>query len=352
MADGVPTVAWLEPGQAPLVKAVADRAGLTLIGAGSPSRGQTGGVAAELSCRPVDDLRTVLNTASVDGSADASVKLVWIVAPGEFGSDPAGDDARSLLGARARSLRVACCEPIPPNALDLTGSGWSDATASPAAEALRFVPLTRFSAPFREAGEVLANLGAVRTVAVESWAGPGECSLGALLFSAMELLHAVMGEPESIDAAYVGSKSIAGLHSLPGESLRSLSGDLTANIRYSGGRAAALVLSDRAGRWNRTTTLVGEAGRLRIYDDGFELIDSSGKKVDEMRRSGRASAAVSHAVAAMSDALARLTDPAIPDTGPTDLLSILSVGQATLLSARTGQAESPSTVRRMAGVPE
>lgn len=345
-------VVWLETHQAALAREVAAAAEFTIVGAGSPSRGQSGAVAAELKCKLVDDLRATLASGSVGGGADRDVDMVWILSPGEFGLDQSGNDVRAILQARARGVRIASLEPIPPTALDLAGSGWAEAQGTPRpADAIRFCPLARFARPYREAAEVLREIGNVRAAAIESWCAPHEGSLGAGLFSAMELLHSVFGEPESIDAAYVGPKHIPGVHPLPGETLRDLHGDLTANLRFSTGRAAALAVSNQAGRWNRTTTLIGDGGRLRVYDDGFEWIGPDGKKMDEMRTKARGTKAAGHAVEALADALSRLSDQAVPDAGPSDLGAVLAMGQAALLSARTGQPESPATVRRMAGVP-
>ena len=52
----------------------------------------------------------------------------------------------------------------------------------------------------------------------------------------------------------------------------------------------------------------------------------------------------------LADALSRLLEPGQPDAAPVNLESALVLSQTALLSARTGQAESPSSVRRMAGI--
>ena len=116
---------------------------------------------------------------------------------------------------------------------------------------------------------------------------------------------------------------------------------------------ASIIASDQGGRWNRTTTLVGPKGRLRIFDDGFEWIGPDGAKVDQSRRATRKRGSdpdVPHAVAAIADSLSRMLDAGAPDPGPSDHAAILAAGQAALLSARTGQAESPATIKRMAAV--
>jgi predicted dehydrogenase len=337
---------WIAPDQVSLIREVAGVAGLAIAAAGSAVRGQSGPVASELGAEPVDDLRAMLATAACD--------LVLIGDPGTFGAASGGDDAAVIESARGRGVKVATLEPIPAAALDLVSGGWASAEGRRgAADAIRFCPLARLAGPFREATEVLQQFGHIRTMAVEAWCTAREGSLGARLYSGLELILALLGEPESVDAAYVFPGHGQGVHALPGESLRGLRGDLTASLRFADGRAASLVASDQGGRWNRTATLVGPEGRLRVFDDGFEWIGPDGTKRDQSRPAARKRGSepeVPHAVAAIAESLARMLDPGVPDPGPVDHASILAAGQAALLSARTGQAESPATIKRMAAV--
>jgi hypothetical protein len=337
--------AWLGPEHVPLLQQAAKAAELRVVAAGSPARGQSAGVADQLGGAPVDDLRAML------GSIEA--KLILIAAPEQFGASPDPGDAAAIRAAQARGVTVATLEPIPAAALDLASGEWSEAKQGPRpVDAIRFCPLARFSPPFRSAAEVLANFGHIRLVQVESWSTPVEGSLGARLYGAMDLILSLLGEPEAIDAAYVAPGHGKGVHALPGESLRGLHGDLTANLRFADGRAAGIAVSNQAGRWNRTATLVGAGGRLRIFDDGFEWIGADGIKADELRQPRRKRGeepALPHSAAALADSLARLVDPAIPDPGPADHATLLAMGQAALLSVRTGQAESPTTIKHMAG---
>lgn len=336
---------WLAPDQAPLVRQVAVTAELNLIAAGSPARGQSMAVATGLEAKPFDDLRAMLATVDAD--------LVWIASPDTFGTGTNPDDAAALQAAHARGVKIATLEPIPATALDLVSGGWlATGSGMRAVEILRLCPLTRLSAPFREAADVIQTFGHLRTMTVEAWSRPSEGSLGARLYGALELVLGLMGEPETIDAAYVAPDHGRGVHALPGESFRDLHGDLTATLRFADGRTAGLVASDQGGRWNRTATLLGPGGRLRIFDDGFEWIGPDGAKQDESRPVSRARGrepAVPNSVAAIADSLGRMLDIGVPDPGPADHEAILAIGQAALLSARTGQPESPATIRRMAG---
>jgi hypothetical protein len=334
----------MAPDQLPLVRQVADAAELSVIAAGATGRGLSQSVASELACKPLDDLRAALASTDAD--------LFWIASPGSFGVGTSGNDATAVAEAHARGVKIATLEPIPAAALDLVGGGWLEGAVRPV-DVLRFIPRARLSEPFRGATDVLDHFGQIRSMGIEMWSAASECSMGAGLYAALELILALMGEPETIDAACATPSAGQKVHALPGETLRDLHGDLTANIRLADGRAAALYISDQAGRWDRTITMLGAAGRIRIHDDGFEWIGADGKLLDHSRppkkRPKDSPPPPPHAVTAIADSLSRLIDPAVPDPGPSNHAAILAMGQAALLSARTGQGESPATIRRMVG---
>jgi hypothetical protein len=343
MRQGRRIACWLLPEQAWWLRDAARAAEADVILAGSPARGQSQGVASELEAEPVDDLRGLLATAEAE--------LLVIGAPDTFGAGSNRDEPVAVAAAAQRGLKIATVEPIPATALDLFGAGWLEGMeGSRPVDGVRFLPRLVLSPPLREAVEVLQNFGHIRLVSVEAWCRALEGTLGARLLDGLDLVLSLLGEPEVIDAAYVAPNQGQGMHVLPGETLRGLHGDLSANLRFADGRAASLAISDQGGRWNRTVTLIGPAGRLRFFDDGFEWLAPDGRKVDESRKTRERGASPSHAVAAAADSIARILDPGTPESPPPDHVGLLAMCQAALLSARTGQPESPATIRRMAGV--
>lgn len=388
-----PTLVWLDPEQLPLVRMVAERIALPIIAAGSPTRGRSREVAEALAesqgaeVEPMDDLRAAL--ARVQGGA------VWIAAAGTFGTDAGGGsgggggggggDLEALRACRARGVRIATMEPIPASALELAAHAPAEDAGAP--ELVRFIPRTRLSRAVLEAAEVLDAFGAVRTVALEGWSGRGEGSLGARLLDAMDVVLWLLGEPEAIDAAYMwpgkgvresgrgvavdggpdgdavpmAAAGAGGVHLLPAETLRGLHGDMTLNCRFADGRGAAVVISDQAGRWNRSLMLVGPGGRIRVYDDGFEWVAPDGARVDASRAlgTGRATDAVGSAAggaapgrsaAVIGEALERYLGGREGTVPPLDGPRVLAMAGAALLSARTGEGESPATIARMAAL--
>lgn len=329
---------WLRPDQVAAARALAEAAHIDVVAAGSPARGQSPRIATELACESRDDLRAAV--------AECATDLCLIMDPGDFGREPS--DLRALQAAAQRRVRIGCLEPIPASALELTAAQAALGETTAAHDLARFIPLPRAGKVWRDCAEVLESFGPVRTASIGCFGGAasGDGSLGAQLFAALDWVHALMGEPETIDASFGSPSHADGLHTLPGESLRGLSGDLTANLRYSGGRTACIAVSDQAGRFNRVATLLGKGGRLRAFDDGFEWLSPAGEKIDEQRQSKRG-ISTDHGHNALVDAVKRLLDPGATDKPPTNLESVLAMAQATLLSARTGQSESPETIKRM-----
>ncbi|GMV24646.1 MAG: hypothetical protein AMXMBFR58_06770 [Phycisphaerae bacterium] len=370
MASGSASlIAWVEPTQVEFLRAIASAADMAIAGAGSPLRGQTTTVAAMLDCPAVDDLRQAL----VDPRGDVLLML----------ARPDLDFAQLA----PTSMKIATVEPIPDSALAPVAGDWPGSSSGPKATPVHFIPLVRFGPVVKAASEILASFGDVAVVSHECLSQPGEGSLGARLFAAMDLVHMVIGEPDTIDAAFAPPPG-AGPSATPtsSDTLAGLNGSITAHLRFTGQRSAVVVASNQAGRWNNTTTLMGAGGRLRLFDDGFEWIDASGRKLDEMRpktarrgsksagaadaspvarRGTRTARSAAHAapaakarpapaaapypssVAAIADSLRRLLDNTLFPEPPADITTALAMGQAALLSCRTGQPESPATIRRM-----
>lgn len=346
--EGIPALAWLEPAQAALVRAIAARAGLRIVAAGIPNtiqRRSAPDAASIDGAEPFSDLRSALATADV--------RAALIASPAPSGDATVGDGDLFRL-ARARNILLLSFEPIPAS----LGEARTAETAQ-WLETCRFLGLFRSIPALATVDELLDSFGTPRTLTVSFRSGRGQGSLGARLFDAMHTVHSILGVPESIDASIITQVAASGLRLEPSEALRALQGDLTANLRYAGAKSAALSLSDRAGRWFRGVALVGESGCIRMDESGVERNDAEGQITEKSpapRKKPASKGGVLFdqlidppAFEALAEAARRAVDPRATKPEPFDLEAVLSMCEAAILSARTGQPESPATVVRMAG---
>lgn len=276
------------------------------------------------------DARHALSTAP------ATVAL-WMAEP-EF-----LDDAEVLERARERGIRILCTEPWPLSIETARACAEAPSSGVPA-----FVPEFRATRACADLMDAVSDLGAVRSVVVTGRNARGEGSLAARLFDAMTLVHGLLGLAETIDAAHV--PAVAGtvggaVGAATPEAMRNLHGDLTANVRYSARRCAAVAVSNTAGPWFRGVTVIAERGSVRATEQGMERFDPSGAMLDS---SGPRAVERDAGLAAVARAVERALDPRIPAPPPSDAAEVLAMCHAALLSARTSQAEPPATLLRMA----
>lgn len=360
---------------------IAHGAGLSLSGVGAPDPADPAVVAREMGAPVSDTLRSALSKSEA--------RLVLLADPGSFGVTAADrspvpglppsiggsgtPDALVLREAIAGGKAVLSFEPMPGSMLDmnepaLTRSaddsagvllGDAGGVVPPlgtAGEWATFCPALKSSTPVRNAAEVIAQLGTIRVVHVESMCAHGQQSLGARLYDACMACVWLMGVPDRVDAAYAFRPTGPGraLHALPGQTLRGLTGDMTVNLRYADGRCGAIIASDRGGRWHRSLSLLGDNGRLRIYDDGFVWYAPDGRVLDSSRQESRirgmdaTQPSSDGFVRAVVDQILRAVDRSAPNEPPLDVAGVLATAGAALLSARTGEGESPVTLLRMA----
>ncbi len=323
----------MNAGQIGLVRDVFAKSGIELVGVGCPQTHLGGKAAADLGCERLDDLRTTLT------SVDADVLL--IADPGAFGDSATGDDLEALRAAHARNLAVATLEPIPASAGEVPGTDWIEAIHAGMLNAMvKFVPRSRRAAAFVELDAALETFGVIRSCSISMICNASEGTLGARLFDGMDLVRAMMGAPETIEASYVSPSSGRGVHSLAGLSLRDLHGDCTVNLRFSDGRACSMLLSDQAGNGSSTMIAMGEGGHIVVNDLGFCWRDGAGGLVDSYSNETR-----EHGD--LAGQLIELCSGVGAKHAPIEYASVLSMTHAALLSSRTGQGESPEGIRRL-----
>lgn len=344
--ESTSTILWLDPEQLETARALRDKAGLEFVAVGSPQLGHAEPLASALDARPTTDLRAAIMSAG--SGSEEGTRVVLLLSPGEFGSPDSAspdDDQRALREARKRNVKVICVEPIPAGVLQLAGPALihssRDETIEPWARHAPILSRTRGVHQFQDLRE---SFGRIRTVHVAALCAPHQRSLGACLYDAVELVQRLVGDPELVGAAYSTALAGGGLLMEPGESLRNLTGELTVTMRFGDGRSAGLFLSDRAGRWQRSVTLIGENGTARFSDSHIRWTDAKGELVDS---SGSEDPGEDGFVDVLAEQIRRIVDPHRPAEQPVDAASVLATAGSAVLSARTAELESPSTLRRM-----
>lgn len=328
---------WAIPEQVEMLAAVLSAGGIEVVGAGCPVSAQSGTVAQGFGCPVQDDLRHMLSSEDPD--------LMLLAAPGSFGQQDLEHDLAALQRAHSREVAVATLEPIPGEATVISGTSWTEALHTGAfGEFVRVVPMIRRGRLIDEMMATLETFGPIRSLNVSLVAPKVYGSLGARVFEVMDLVRTLVGVPEMIDASYQGASS-AGLHQLPGQSLRELHGVLAAHLRMSDGRGVLMQVSDQVGRSGLMIDALGDEGQIRLRDEGFTRFDLDGKEIDSFVI--ERDEAVDPSSMRLTEQLIQLCSGVGPVRSPVDHASVLAMGHTALLSARTGQGETPETIRRL-----
>ncbi|MBC7773521.1 MAG: hypothetical protein H7210_13580 [Pyrinomonadaceae bacterium] len=390
-------IVWLDPSQLPFVQAVAARARIRIVAAGSPARARSQELAEALAATCVDDLRNTLISLSPAGGAGGpgappkdmpqssadQCDLIWLASVERSTAlEPAILDA--VRACQDRGITIVTSEPIPAAVLELgssddqsgvlgpmTDSSTADEldSAGPSSTWPALIPRFRAGKTMPDLTDSLEEFGSPRTIHFECFGLAVECSLGARLMDAMDTIRSLVGEPEEMFALHVPTLGLA--RAAPSksalDSLRDLGGTMSAIMRFSDGRSASVLVSDAGGEWRRSLTLLGDpnhpkGGRLRITDVSMEWIGSDGAVLERTRKRrsiGPISAPplftpastlpTSSAIDVFAEALSQNGRRRAKSLPPMNHVGVLAMTGAILLSARTGQAESPITIRRMVG---
>lgn len=361
----IQTLVWHNEAQTDLMAEIGALAGLTVTIAGTPEKGRAVAPAWGEGVSETDDLRAAL-------ASSADIRLAIIADPGGFGEDSA--DAAAVGGFIQRGGRVMSFEPLPPT-VHAVSSGWGASfDGTPLHATVGFAGSATATPAIREAIEALAHFGPITAFAINCTAGPDIGSLGARLYSAMEMVYLFAGEPESISAVLAQPREA---RTGKVARLRELRGTMTASIRFADARAATILVSASAEPWHRGITILGDGGRMRVWDDGFIWTAPDGSVVDEYRSSSTSAPTQSSArtsgkkpprelshlnlfAQVQADQTVVAGRPAAQhiasavshmfasQTPRMHALAVLAMAETALLSARTGSAESPQTLQRIA----
>lgn len=317
--EAIEVVVWTDPQRAARDGQIIDRMApaIRVVGVGGPRTAEIDALARRLDCAHDDDFR----------------KLI-VQHPG----------ATLLLGA-ATDFQLA--DAVPVVALDVQTDAIEDLATLQEAYA-RHGAGSRLAAPgflraagWSSAADPLQVVGAPQHVSVLSFGHAADCSLAARLMDAWRTVLTLTDMPQSIDASLAGP--LGG--SVP-QSLYGLTGHMAGHARLPGGGAAVVQVSDRAAQHLRQMHLIGKGGRLAVDDAGYQLFGADGEVMDQSRGKARMPAGFIDLVVADWQGAIRQPPTATP-LGREIELAAMACCLASVLSARTGEAESPAKLIEM-----
>jgi hypothetical protein len=411
MVQGTPTIVWALEQQVPLMRRLAEVCRLTVVGAGCPVVTAGGAVASALGVATAQDLRAAIAQATAGSlvliGAPGSFGSGTGGAGGAGGLGGAGSgarvDAEELDNALARGVRVVSFEPLPASLQQWSSVGTVVASGMGAIGAVggvigggssarsgawcEYAPVLRRAMVIADLLDLRPSVGVLRSVHIgvtgPRWAG----SLGARLFDAVDLMHLLAGVPVSVFASYAGwsgtstgteaserdaSGYSAALHILPGQSLRDLHGDIAIAARMPGGQAVSLRASNTSGRFEVDVRIIGSAGSIVVRDGRLTWFDAQGRAGEDATegehagtprageggrgqgRDGALSVAdlatdLDFFVDVTARQIERYLSGGVAEVREIDLARVLATAQAALLSCRTGEPESPTTMMKLGG---
>lgn len=291
--------------------------GAAVRAVGGPRRSDAVELAEALGVEPWDDLRRMLIECG-------GRTLLLATTQGVRRSD--------LELASEEGIDVLTLEPIAGGPTEVLPAGGK----RPGAGRLMQAPLMRFSPGYLAAADPVEALGPVSSLSVVSVGPPEALSLFARLADAVDLVMALAGVPDQVDAVVCGALRE------PPEELRGLAGHLTANLHIAGESGVTLHLADRAPARQRQATAIGRDGMLLLSDAGYRLFSGDNAPLDAADVHADAAEGLAGLIAHQWRWLA-----AGRQAAPVDRRRVIACCQAILLAARTGQTEYTEKLMRM-----
>jgi predicted dehydrogenase len=316
----VEAIIWTDATRAALVRSVLEQMPtVRALAVSGPRKGELHELGEALNLPPGDDLRKML--------IDAPAQFLLLATATAAGRD-------DLQLARQQSVHVICLAPPAAQSGDLLEYRRGQEPGG----RLVHAPMWRLSPAWLAAADPLELLGSIQSLSLTALSTTGHSTLYARLHDAIDLVVHLMGLPDSIDAALTGPLPE------PPESLRGLTGCLTAHLRFADRAGATLHVSDQGQAWYRQCQIIGRQGQLVLSDRDYRLITDQASESSESP-GGEVPANVDSLIARQWQ---WMVDHQVgPDVA--DARKVLACCQAALLSCRTGQGESPHALMQMAG---
>ncbi|MEM6331823.1 MAG: hypothetical protein AAF823_00595 [Planctomycetota bacterium] len=310
---------WADAERAPHVAGLIAARGeaVTLVGVGGSRSAELGKLAADANAPITDDLRALIASSEADRLILATAEHV---APRDLGmAVETGLDIRALE--------------LPLTSLSDLREAIGDAAGPKGESPLVLTPSVLRTPGLAAASDPLPALGEVRAVCVRH-AGPARCgTVWTRLVDAWLAVLTLGKRPETIDAT-LRTKAAR----QPDDPL-AVHGTVVAHGRGLKACAASVVVSDTALGTRRRIDAFAEHGYLELTDHAYLLLSDGDPPIDaapDPHQPADFPALLAHHAAQLDD-----DAHTHARTKLTRLREAVACGLATLLSARTGQPESP-----------
>jgi len=324
-------VVWVDPTRLPTARNLLELMGASVrpIAFGSP-RSRAAGELAEPGVPVFDDLRQML--------VDVPAAFVLL-------ATPEGVNPDDLPMAVAQGSRVLALEPVAATPAQVTQAYRivqpADGSTRPPGRIVHAPAFDR-SAGFLAAAGPHDALGDKRAVQVTQAGTRDAGSLFFRLFDAWLTTLDFLDLPERIDAQ-LSTNDNAPVPDDP----RQLTGRLTAHARLPGTGSAAILAADQSTELTRQLTVIGDQAQLIATTGGYRLTRSTGEVMDQLT-ADREPTYLEQLAAQWRRLIDQRTPP--PEHRAERERHALACCHACLLSARTGEPESPRRVLELAGV--
>ncbi len=314
MSEPVRMLVWADRNQESMVERSLETGLVGIRSIGSPDDHAGRDLSDRFAAPQTTDLRAAL--------AEGDFDIAWIT-------------ARDVIDRPLREAIRACPRPVATSTLPIDPV-MDLLSESDHGMPARFVPRMRQSRGCVSAMQLLEDFGRIECVHISMTAGQQQTSPWALLYDAMDVVHALLGIPDEVFAAHAGERS------LQPDVITGITGHFSVALRFPGQAAASIVCSDGGGTWDRRILVLGSGGRLMIDDDRVSWTLPDGATADA---GSTESAEETYGVGELAaHHLKRVLEAVEEAEAPETIGHVLAMCESARISCLTGQSEVPAQI--------
>ncbi len=315
---------WTQPEDQDLVLAIKEtcQASLSITAVGNTSASSISELASNLNLKPNNDLRTLIL------ESDANILLL---------THCEGLSFEHLQLAHQQGIIIATTQPLAQQIEDLPDSDTP----------IIFLPTFLESQGWLSASSPMQVLEKPKLIHVNQISTSKNATLFANLYDAWQILSQIASPPQSISASLTGP-----LTHTP-ENLYAITGHIALHANLPDGQSFTINASDSAGLPLRSLRAISDNADLSVWENNYRINDTQGGTIEASENFESSKDYKDLVADAFKRALTRIQahnsaqNATISNIETEKQDTILACCQATLLSARTNQPESPNMFLKM-----